>query len=106
MSGASVPVNIEILEKEYKISCREDEKEALLASAKLLNDRMQQVRKTGKVLGTERMAVITALNIIHELSQERREQEAAAGNIDREIDRLEDKVRAAISRRSEVDPID
>ena len=63
------PVSVEILDKEYLVSCTEEEKASLLESARLLNERMRQVRDSGKVLGVERMAVITALNVIHEFTQ-------------------------------------
>ena len=99
MSGPPVPVNVEILDKEYVVSCPEEERDALLASAKQLNDRMRQVRDSGKVLGTERMAVITALNIMHELNQQAREQEDSGRILGDEIRRLTEKARLAAPRR-------
>ena len=67
MREQSNPVGIKILDKEYMITCPEDEKEALVASARYLDRRMKEARDGGKVLGTERMAVMTALNIVHDL---------------------------------------
>ena len=66
-----IPVTVEILGKEYRISCTESEKEALLASARYLDEKMRDVRSTGKVVGTERVAVVAALNISHELLQQK-----------------------------------
>jgi len=65
----SVPVTVEILGKEYRIACAAHEKEALLASARYLDEKMIDVRNTGKVVGSERIAVVAALNIAHELLQ-------------------------------------
>ena len=106
MSSESVPVNVEILDKEYMISCPPDEKEALLESAKILNERLKQTREGGKVLGTERMAVMTALNIIHEYAQLERAQRQSSAEIDEKIKRLQSKIRAAIGRRRPAEAVD
>ncbi len=61
------PVTIQILDKEYRVSCSDDEREALLESARYLNHKMKEVRDTGKVIGMDRIAIMAALNIAHEL---------------------------------------
>ncbi len=66
MSASLVPTTIHILDKEYVVSCPEDEQEALRESAAFLNRRMQEARAGGKVLGSERLAVMTALNVVHD----------------------------------------
>ena len=63
----SIPVTITILEKEYKISCPKGEHESLLVSAKNVNDNMTQVRESGKALSADRVAVMAAINIAHDL---------------------------------------
>ncbi len=65
--SAPLPINISILDKEYKIACPSGEQSALLASAEYLDSKMREVRDSGNVIGSERIAVITALNIAHEL---------------------------------------
>jgi len=67
----AVAVKVEILGKEYRIACSEAEKEALTASARYLDEKMQDVKATGKVIGSERVAVMAALNISHELLQQK-----------------------------------
>ena len=106
MSSDPIPVNVEILDKEYMISCLPHEKEALLESAKILNERLQQARDSGKVMGTERMAVMTALNIIHEYSQLERAQPQTSAELDENIKRLQSKIRTAIGRRRPVEAVD
>ncbi|MCP3689073.1 MAG: cell division protein ZapA [Gammaproteobacteria bacterium] len=61
------PINISILDKDYKVSCPTGEQPALLASARYLDDKMRGVRDAGSIVGSERIAVITALNIANEL---------------------------------------
>lgn len=67
MSNESVPVTVTILDKEYRVACPPEERDALLASATMLNERMREIRETGKVIGAERISTMAALNIAHEL---------------------------------------
>ncbi len=60
-------VSVTILGKEYQVACPKEEKAALLASAQLLNENMEAIRSSGKVVGLDRIAVIAALNLAHEL---------------------------------------
>ncbi len=64
-------VNIKILEKDYQISCPPEERAALLNSAELLNERMREIRDSGRVVGLERIAVMAALNMANELLRSR-----------------------------------
>lgn len=71
-SAASAPndplnVTVRIMGREYTVSCPQDEHEALVASAEFLNERMTAIRRRGKALGAERIAVMAALNLAREL---------------------------------------
>lgn len=75
-------VSVRILEKEYVVSCPLDERSGLLDSAELLNARLRDIRESGKVVGLDRMAVIAALNLAHDLiklQQQEQDLEKAAG---------------------------
>jgi cell division protein ZapA len=61
------PINISILDKDYKVACPPGEQSALLESAKFLDNKMREVRDTGNIMGSERIAVITALNMANDL---------------------------------------
>ncbi len=67
MSKQTVPVEVQVLDKTYKVACPEDERDELLKSAEYLDERMREVRTAGRVVGSERIAVITALNVTHEM---------------------------------------
>lgn len=60
-------VTVRIMGKEYAVACPAEEHEALVKSADYLNERMSTIRKRGKALGAERIAVMAALNIAREL---------------------------------------
>ena len=61
------PINISILDKDYKVACPPGEQSALLESAKYLDNKMREVRDSGNIMGSERIAVITALNMANDL---------------------------------------
>ena len=61
------PINISILDKDYKVACPPGEQSALLESARFLDHKMREVRDSGNIIGSERIAVITALNLANDL---------------------------------------
>lgn len=61
------PVEILVLGKPYRIACTESERDDLLESARYLDQKMREVRDVGRVVGLDRIAVMAALNITHEL---------------------------------------
>jgi len=69
LAAEPVRVAIRILDKDYHIACRPEEKAALLQSAELLNEKMREIRESGKVSGGERVAVMAAINLAHEVLQ-------------------------------------
>lgn len=62
----SEAVKVRILDKEYLVACPPSEEAALQESARHLNKKMTEIRKTGKVVGIDRIAVMAGLNIAHE----------------------------------------
>ncbi|MEZ5535666.1 MAG: cell division protein ZapA [Thiolinea sp.] len=62
-----VPVTVQIFGREYPVACPAGEEHALLQSAKFVDHEMRKVRQNGKVVGTDRIAVMVSLNLAHEL---------------------------------------
>lgn len=60
-------VSVSILDKEFVVACPENLEESLTAAAHFLDAQMREIRKMGRVIGTERIAVMAALNISHQL---------------------------------------
>ncbi len=60
-------VLIRVLDKEYQVQCPPEEKHALQESAQALDQRMRDIRKSGHVIGLERIAVMAALNLAYDL---------------------------------------
>ncbi|MGV6857425.1 MAG: cell division protein ZapA [bacterium] len=92
----SVPVTVKILEKEFRVSCPEDEKVGLEASADLLNERMRKVRDSGNVIGADRIAIIAALNLTHELLKQQSQHEALSTNLSHRVESMQDRIELAL----------
>ena len=60
-------ISITVMDKEYRVACPPEERDNLLASAALLNDKLNEIKKQGSVIGTERIAIMAALNMSHEI---------------------------------------
>lgn len=81
MSNKSV--SVKILGKDYQVACPEDLTHHLLDAALLLDNRMKEIRSSGKVIGVERIAVMAALNLAYELlsyKAETQQEQAATDN--------------------------
>jgi len=97
MSSSPKPVKVTILDKEYLISCSDDERDELHNAVNFLNMKMQEVKDSGKVIGSERVAVMTALNIAHELLAYKRENDTYADTVDATLRRLRNKIDEALT---------
>ena len=61
-----IPISVKILNQSYDVFCYEDEKDMLIQSAELLNDKMMKTKAEGKTIGLDRIAVISALNFAND----------------------------------------
>lgn len=90
----SIPVTVNILGKEYQVACPEEEKEALLESARLVHQNMDQIRSSGKVVGVDRIAVMAALNIAHDLINLQQDENQDLDKTYEKITQLKERVSA------------
>ena len=65
--SSSNSVTVQILDKEYSIICPPEERNNLVSAAHYLDSKMREIRSSGKVIGADRIAVMAALNITHDL---------------------------------------
>jgi cell division protein ZapA len=93
----STPVHVSILGKEYQVACPEEEKEALIASARIVHNNMEKIRASGKVVGHDRIAVMAALNIAHELIVLQQDESQDLTKVNEKIHQLTERVAAFIS---------
>ena len=92
MMDQITPVDIRVLGKDYRIACAEEEREDLLESARYVDQKMREIRDTGKVVGMDRIAVMAALNIAHELAQANRQNKVSSREVEDRLTRIQEKI--------------
>lgn len=95
---SSDTVYVKILDKEYQVACPPEERGALLQSAQILDERMRMIKNSGSVIGLERIAVMAALNLSHELLQAQSGQPDAAAADSATLARLEQKIQRQLDQ--------
>jgi cell division protein ZapA len=103
MSDDVLPVTVRILDKEYRVACNPDEQDGLLESARMLDQNMRQIRQSGRVIGSDRIAVMAALNIAHELILLQRAREDADDDRDQRLQRLQNRLADALAEERALD---
>jgi len=88
----SSPISVNILGKEYQVACPDEEKDALIASAQMLHSNMEQIRSTGKIVGLDRIAVMAALNLAHDLISLQNSDDGGMEDVNKSILQMKDKV--------------
>ena len=73
-TGKSEPVTVRILDREYTVGVSDAERASLTSAARMLDQRMREIRGSNKMVAPDRLAVLSALNLAHELQQLRDER--------------------------------
>jgi cell division protein ZapA len=102
MSQALTTVSVRILDKEYQVSCQQDEVDALSAAARYVDGQMRQIREGGKVFGLDRIAVMTALNLANELLQNRDAATSSRNEADAIVRSLTDRITRALGEHKQL----
>ncbi|HET7201291.1 MAG TPA: cell division protein ZapA [Burkholderiales bacterium] len=71
MNQKSKTLDVTIMGRTYKVACSEEERNALLSAVAYLDRKMNEIKSAGRVASAERIAVMAALNITHELLSSR-----------------------------------
>ncbi len=103
MKSKTQPTIVKILDKEYRIACEPDEIDGLRSSAQYLNDQMRLIRDKGSVIGADRIAVMAALNITHELLNKTTDSETISDIVSKRIKSLREKVEVALNQTNQLE---
>ena len=90
--SASEPVNVRLLDREYTVGVEPDERDSLLAAAKLLDGKMREIRGGNRMAAVDRIAVLAALNLAHDLQQLRSESDSRDRELSRTLTELQRKL--------------
>ncbi|CBL43704.1 conserved hypothetical protein [gamma proteobacterium HdN1] len=96
-SNETKTVQISILGREYGMACNSGEEEAVQASARMLDERLREIRMSGKVMGMEKMLVMAGINIAYEYFKAQAQLAKHNQAIERHIEKLTAKVEEAIA---------
>lgn len=102
MSGDSEVFDVKILDRPFRVSCPPGEREQLLQAVELVDSRMREIKAAGKLTGTERVAVMAALNIAHELLATRLPGGCDVGEVKRRIAGMKALLEQAMSEQDEL----
>jgi cell division protein ZapA len=97
------PLTVRILEKEYIVACGPDERTELLDSAELLNRSMREIRDAGKISGLDRIAVMAALNLAHEVLKLRARDTGSDHETGIRIRTLRERVESALEKGQQLE---
>ena len=98
----SKTINVTIMGREFRVTCPDDEREELLQSVSYLDKKMREIRDSGKVIGSERVAIMAALNITHELLTTRIRGGFDMGEFKRRIDRMQESLDTAMPEQDKL----
>jgi cell division protein ZapA len=103
MSEKSTSVQVKILEKEYQINCPPADQEALMKSARYLDENMRKIKERGNIHGGEKIAVIAALNITHDMLKKNRLINETRHVNAQQVKELEDKIDLALEKSRQLE---
>jgi cell division protein ZapA len=93
-------LGVKILDREYKLAVKPEEKDRLLDAVGIVDDKMRSLRDAGKIVGLERIAVMAALQLAHELlGSQTSGAVTPSGDLQRKIRRMTADIEAEIKRQ-------
>jgi len=95
--STSKTMSVVILDKEYRVSCPDDEREGLQSAAQFLDDKMHLIKQSGRIVGLDRIAVMAGLNITHDLLTENNKKSGISLDFNEKINALQNKLDFAIN---------
>jgi cell division protein ZapA len=95
-------VDVTIMGREFCVTCPDEEREELLQAVAYLDKKMREIRDSGKVVGAERVAIMAALNITHELLIVRNRGGFDMEEFKRRIDRMQAALDAAMPEQDKL----
>jgi cell division protein ZapA len=102
MPEGAKTIEISILGRSYKIACEDGEREALLEAVAYLDGKMGEIKQAGKVSGTDRIAVMAALNIAHEFLSTKLGNGFDIGHAKRSISLIEAKLDEVLAQQDKL----
>ncbi|MBK8285683.1 MAG: cell division protein ZapA [Ahniella sp.] len=91
------PISVHILDRDYLVACAPEERTGLMEAARLLDSRMRDLRNASRSAPADRLAVMAALNLAHELLQVKETQRLGEQSLNQDLNQLRFKLDAALN---------
>ncbi|MEI6227263.1 MAG: hypothetical protein RL063_1460 [Pseudomonadota bacterium] len=91
-------VDVNIMGRDFTVSCTDEERPGLINAVNFLDKKMRDIRDNGKVVGAERIAIMTALNLAHELLNSK-SGSVDVGDIKRRVTQMQDQIDKACATK-------
>jgi cell division protein ZapA len=95
-------LDVSILDREFRIACQKDERAELLEAVAYLDKKMREIRDLGKIVTVERIAIMAALNIAHELLTTRLGSGFDMGDFKRRMNVMQATIDATLAEQDEL----
>jgi len=102
MSKEPRSLDVNIMGREFRVSCTEEERRDLLKAVDYLNAKMSEIRDSGKIIGVERIAIMAALNIAHEYLSARMDGGFDVGEFKRRMSSMQATIDQAMNGQDEL----
>jgi len=102
-AGAAEPASVQILDKEYLIACPPEERDDLQKAAALLGARLKDIREAGKIIGTERLLIMAALNMANDLAKLQARDEQRGAELGTRVKQMRERVERALVRGQQLE---
>ena len=103
MKETNAQVSVRILDKEYQVACPASERTDLLDSAEILNNKMREIRDSGRIVGLDRIAVMAALNMANDLLHAQERDKSLEGDISSRLKLISDRVESVLGNTQQLD---
>ncbi len=103
MNETHAQVSVRILDKEYQVACPASERTDLLDSAEVLNEKMREIRDSGRIVGLDRIAVMAALNMANDLLHAQERDRTLEGDISIRLKLISDRVESVLGNTQQLD---
>ncbi|OQW69902.1 MAG: cell division protein ZapA [Proteobacteria bacterium ST_bin12] len=100
MSSAKT-IDVNIMGREFTVACTDEERPGLLEAVNYLDRKMHDIRDTGKVVGIDRIAIMAALNLSHELLHTKT-GDVDIGNYKRRISAMQSQIDEAVASQTKL----
>ncbi|MDK2122621.1 cell division protein ZapA [Parachitinimonas caeni] len=95
-------IDVTIMGREFRVACPEDEEAVLLQAVSYLDQKMREIRDAGKVIGIDKIAIMAALDITHEMLNRTTPADFDMGDFRRRIARMQNTIEAALTEKGQI----